>query len=350
MTTSSTKTSTSADPSAQPRSTAPTGLVPNGIALVTGGAGFVGSSVAVALASQGWRVRAVDSMDPACGGNRANLEGSTARLVEADLRDQDRANAAVADATLVVHCAASVSHGRSVREPFADLDANAAVTLRVLEAVRTHAPGARFIHISTTTQSGPLSRVPADESHPDAPIDIYSTNRLAAERYAIIYRLVHGLRTTAIRLPNLYGPRACLTTPQLTFNNWFIGCALRNEPITIWGDGAQLRSIMHVDDAVDAVLRAAACEASVGEVLLATPRTPISVAEFAHATVRALSSGRVELQPWPEGRRSIDVGDAVFDPSKAERMLGWSARTELDAGLRATAEFFRARAATYGVG
>ncbi|MBL9141658.1 MAG: NAD-dependent epimerase/dehydratase family protein [Phycisphaerae bacterium] len=319
-----------------------------GLALVTGGAGFIGSNVAVALAASGWNVRAVDSMDPECGGNRANLRGSNARLLESDLRDQERANAAVAGASLVVHCAASTSHGRSVREPFADLDANAAVTLRVLEAVRTHAPTARVIHLSTTTQSGPLSRVPADESHPDAPIDVYSSNRLAAERYAIIYHLVHGLRTTALRLPNVYGPRACLTTPQLTFNNWFIGCALRNEPITIWGDGAQLRSIMHVDDAVSAVLAAVACEASVGQVLLATPRTPVSVAEFAHATVRAVGSGRVEFTPWPQGRRSIDVGDAVFDPSRAERMLQWSARTPLDAGLRSTAQFFREHAADYG--
>jgi nucleoside-diphosphate-sugar epimerase len=85
---------------------------------------------------------------------------------------------------------------------------------------------------------------------------------------------------------------------------------------------------MHVDDAVDAVLRAAACEEGVGEVLLATPRTPISVAEFAHATVRALRAVASNCGPGPREGVPSTVGDAVFDPSKAERMLGWSARTE----------------------
>lgn len=314
------------------------------LALVTGGAGFVGSNVVHALAARGWRVRTVDSLDPACGGDRANLQGSGAELRVASLCDAAVAEAAVEGVSLVVHAAASVSHGRSVREPFADLDANAACTLRVLEAVRTRAPGARVVHISTTTQSGPLRTMPADESHPDAPIDIYSTNRLAAERYAAIYHLVHGLRTTALRFPNLYGPRACLTSPQLTFNNWFIGCALRNEPITIWGDGAQLRSIMHVDDALDAILRAAECEASIGQVLLATPAQAISVADFAHAVVRELGSGSVVFQPWPEGRRSIDVGDAVFDSSRAAAVLGWRARIGLAEGLRSTAQHFRGHA------
>jgi nucleoside-diphosphate-sugar epimerase len=313
------------------------------VALVTGGAGFIGSNAAAALAGLGWRVRVVDSLDPACGGHRANLEGIAADLVVGDLRDAAVAEAAVDGAALVVHAAASISHGRSMREPVADLEANALASIRVLEAVRTRAPDARVIHLSTTTQSGPLRTLPADETHPDAPIDIYSANRLVAERYALIHHLVHGVRATALRLPNVYGPRACLTSPHLTFNNWFIGCALRDEPITIWGDGAQRRSILHVDDAVDAILRAAACEASVGQVLLATPRAAVSVAAFAHEVVRCVGRGRVETRPWPEGRRAMDVGDAVFDPSRAERVLGWRARVPLDEGLRATAAFVRAR-------
>lgn len=321
----------------------------SGVALVTGGAGFIGSNAALALEGRGWRVRVVDSLDPACGGSRANLANSGVDLVVADLRAPAVAEAAVEGAALVVHAAASISHGRSMREPFADLEANALVTLRVLEAVRTRAPEARVIHISTTTQSGPLRVLPADEAHPDAPIDIYSANRLAAERYALIYHLVHGVRATALRLPNVYGPRACLSSPQLTFNNWFIGCALRDEPITIWGDGAQRRSILHVDDAVAAILLAAEREECAGQALLVTPREAVSVADFAHAVVRCVGSGRVEMRAWPEGRRAMDVGDAVFDPSRAERMLGWRARIDLDAGLRATAKYFRAHATAHGL-
>ena len=327
----------------------PTGT---GLALVTGGLGFVGSNVCVALAQQGWRVRVADTLDPACGGSATNLRGVPGALdvQPLDVADQAQCDAAVQGAQLVVHCAASISHGRSVREPLADIRANCVATACVLDAVRRLTPEATVVHVSTTTQSGPLARVPADLSAPDAPIDVYSANRLAAERYAVIAHLVHGLRTVAVRLPNLYGPRACITSPQLTFNNWFIGCALRNQPITIWGSGAQRRSIMHVDDAVRALLAAAAGAAPggalAGRVLLATPRGSISVAEFAHAVVRAAGQGRVEFTPWPAGRKQIDVGDADFDPSEAEQLLRWSAQVPLEDGLRQTMDHFRAADAT----
>ncbi|MFO0782206.1 MAG: NAD(P)-dependent oxidoreductase [Phycisphaerales bacterium] len=339
-------------------------LLPSGtgLALVTGGLGFVGSNTAIALAQQGWRVRVADTLDPACGGSATNLRGvpGTFDVQPLDVSDQAQCDAAVQGAQLVVHCAASISHGRSVREPLADIRANCVATACVLDAVRRLAPEATVVHVSTTTQSGPLARVPADLRAPDAPIDVYSANRLAAERYAVIAHMVHGLRTVAVRLPNLYGPRACITSAQLTFNNWFIGCALRNQPITIWGDGAQRRSIMHVDDAVRALLAAAAgavhggsahggaaqAGAAAGRVLLATPRGSVSVAEFAHAVVRAAGQGRVEFTPWPAGRKQIDVGDAEFDPSETEQLLNWRAQVPLDEGLRRTVEHFRAADAT----
>ena len=329
-----------------------------GLALVTGGLGFVGSNTAIALAQAGWRVRVADTLDPACGGSADNLRGVPGAfdVQPLDVADQAQCDAAVQGAQLVVHCAASISHGRSVREPLADIRANCVATACVLDAVRRLAPEATVVHVSTTTQSGPLARVPADLRAPDAPIDVYSANRLAAERYAVIAHMVHGLRTVAVRLPNLYGPRACITSAQLTFNNWFIGCALRNQSITIWGDGAQRRSIMHVDDAVRALLAAAAgaahggsahggaaqAGAVAGRVLLATPRGSVSVAEFAHAVVRAAGQGRVEFTPWPAGRKQIDVGDAEFDPSETEQLLNWRAQVPLDEGLRRTVEHFRA--------
>jgi UDP-glucose 4-epimerase len=313
------------------------------LALVTGGLGFVGSNVAVALASRGWRVRVADILDPACGGNPRNLDGVPGEfeVLPLDIAEPRESDRAVEGASLVVHCAASVSHGRSVREPLADIRANCVATTCLLDSVRRLAPDARVIHVSTTTQSGPLSCIPAGLSAPDAPIDVYSANRLAAERYAMIAHMVHGTRATAVRLPNLYGPRACITSNQLTFNNWFIGCALRGEPITIWGDGAQRRSVMHVDDAVAAVLAAEGCIPSIGRVLLCTPRGSVSVLEFARAAVRAAGSGRVDLVPWPPGRKQIDVGDAEFDPSVAEAVLGWRASISLEDGLRRTVGYFR---------
>lgn len=320
--------------------------MPMNLALVTGGLGFVGSNVAVALAAGGWRVRVADILDPACGGNARNLDGAPGDLevLPLDIAEPVQSDRAVDGAALVVHCAASVSHGRSVREPLADIRANCVATACLLDSVRRLAPSARVIHVSTTTQSGPLAHLPADLSAHDAPIDVYSANRLAAERYAMISHLVHGTRATALRFPNLYGPRACITSNQLTFNNWFIGCALRGEPITIWGDGAQRRSVMHVDDAVAAILAAVGCEPSVGRVLLCTPRGSVSVAEFAHAAVRAAATGRVDLVPWPPGRRQIDVGDAEFDPSEAESVLGWRSVVGLEDGLRSAVRHFRSPA------
>jgi UDP-glucose 4-epimerase len=317
------------------------------LALVTGGLGFVGSNVAVALASRGWHVRVADTLDPACGGNPRNLDGAPGvfEVLSLDIAEPGQSDRAVAEASLVVHCAASVSHGRSVREPLADIRANCVATACLLDSVRRLTPAARVVHVSTTTQSGPLARLPADLSAPDAPIDVYSANRLAAERYAMIGNLVHGTRTTAVRFPNLYGPRACITSSQLTFNNWFIGCALRGEPITIWGDGSQRRSVMFIDDAVSALLAVVEHEETVGRTLLCTPRGSMSVADFAHAAVRGAGSGRVDFVPWPSGRRQIDVGSTEFDPSEAEAMLGWRASTAVEDGMRRTVAFFRSAAA-----
>ena len=196
------------------------------------------------------------------------------------------------------------------------------------------------MHIGTSTQLGPLQYKPADENHPEFPTDIYSANKGASEKYVLIYARAHGLPATVIRLANIFGPRATIHSAEFTFNNYFVGLALQDKEITIWGDGAQLRNVLYVDDAVSALIVAAVSEGGAGQTFFATGDQHYSVAEIAAMTVRCIGSGRVRHVPWPADRKSVEIGDAVLSNAKIKQTLGWAPVHKLEDGLHRTRAYF----------
>src|SRR5690606_322164 len=176
--------------------------------LVTGGLGFVGSNLAHACLDAGAIVTVFDNAAPGSGANPANLAGraDAVTIRRDDVRDAAAVRAAVAGQDLVFHCAAYTSHPLSMQDPFTDVEVNCRGTLNLLEALRRFNPGAKLVHVGTSTQIGPARRDPVDEDHPEFPADIYSANKAAAEEYVLVDGRAYGLLVAVVRLANTTRP------------------------------------------------------------------------------------------------------------------------------------------------
>ena len=317
--------------------------------LITGGLGFIGSNLAIRCLELGADVSIYDNLDQNSGGRISNIDGfrSSVRLGFHDLLNFEELIKYAEDQDIVFNCAASTSHPFSMREPWLNLDANSRGVINMLEVLRKFNPEARFVHVGTTTQFGKLQYRPADELHPEFPTDIYSANKCVSEKYVLIYATAYGMRNTVIRLPNVYGPRASIHSPEFTFNNYFVGLALQNKDITVYGEGSQLRNSIYVEDAVNALTEAASANHLYGQTYLAVHEEHFSVAQIAEATVKNIGSGQVKYVDWPHGRKNIEIGDAVMTNKKIEKALGWAAKYSLDDGLALTGEYYRPRLKSY---
>ena len=310
--------------------------------LITGGLGFIGSNLVKNCLDIGMRVTVYDNLDQQSGGrlfNVASVEKDIEILIK-DIRNYQDVIQAVKGKDVIINCAASTSHAFSMKEPWLNLEVNSRGAVNILEAVRRVNKTARVIHLGTTTQLGPLQYQPADENHPEFPLDMYSANKVVAEKYMLLYARTYGLDITAIRLPNVYGPRASIGSSDLTFNNFFIGLAIQNKPITVYRPGSQLRNVLYVQDAVDAIISAVQRkDLSSGGLFFATSDDHFTVKEIAEATCKKFG-GRVEMIDWPKDRRALEPGDAVFTNSKIKQALGWEPTTSLEKGLQSALEYF----------
>ena len=315
---------------------------------MTGGLGFIGSNVALALADSRADVVVVDGCYPRHGANRANLEGASRAItvVECDLADP-RAREAVSGADLVFNLAGQVSHVDSMADPLFDLDVNTRSQLAFLEALRATAPDARVVFASTRQLFGRPRYLPVDEDHPIAPVDVNGVSKHATEQFHLLYRECYGLSSTVVRLTNIYGPRQRLRDDFQGFLPIFVRRALRGENIQVFGDGAQQRDCLYVDDVVACLLRAATAPDVVGEVFNVGNDEHLSVREIADAVVAAAGSGSVESVPWPSDRDAIDIGSYFGDASKAKRLLGWAPETSFAEGIARTIAFYRVRLDRY---
>lgn len=310
--------------------------------LITGGLGFVGSNLARRCHELGAEVTIYDNLDPHAGGNLYNIHDIREAMIVSyhDILDYDQLVEHVVGKDIIFNCAASTSHPFSMREPWLDMDANSRGVINLLEATRRFNIEVKFIHVGTSTQLGRLLYQPADETHPEFPMDIYSANKSVSEKYVLIYAHAYGMRTAVIRLSNIYGPRASIHSPEFTFNNYFVGLALHNKEITVFGDGKQLRNALYVDDGVEALIMAAQSEQSNGQTFFAVHDMHWSVAQIAEATVEYIGAGRVKYVPWPKDRKSVEIGDAVISNAKIKRALGWLPKHDLKSGLIKTREYY----------
>jgi UDP-glucose 4-epimerase len=205
--------------------------------------------------------------------------------------------------------------------------------LKLLEAVRLLNKDAVVVYTSSSTVIGKAQGTMIDEDHGEKPLEIYSANKGVAEKYYRIYHSLHGLKTVVLRFANLYGPYG-KGYPEFGFINYFIHLAWQDEEIKIFGTGSQLRNVMYVEDATEALWRAAHDPRLIGETFFATGDEHLSVAEIAQRIVRILGRGRIEHVEWPEERRRTEVEGVRFSSTRLRTLTGWKPRYDLDAGLR----------------
>jgi UDP-glucose 4-epimerase len=316
--------------------------------LITGGLGFIGSNLAHACLALGATVTVYDCLDPASGGNWANVAGirDDLNIHLDDIRNAEGLTAVVPGHDIVFHCAAYTSHPNTLKEPLVDVDVNCKGTLNLLEALRRFNPDAKLVHVGTTTQIGPALRNPIDETHPEFPTDIYSANKVVAEKYVLVYARAYGLRAAVVRLSNTYGPRSCIRNPDLGFMNYFVGLALQGKELRVFGDGGQIRTVVYVADAVEALLRAAVSPRADGNVYFAAGGERHSVADIARAITQSMG-GSLRFVEWPPQRNVLEIGDAVISSARAREELGWTPRHNLEGGLGATRAYFAPRLDAY---
>jgi len=292
-------------------------------AVVTGGAGFIGSHVVDALLARGDEVHVIDSF---ATGRRENLSPA-ATLHEHDIREPLRPLFDQIRPEVVTHLAAQADVGTSVAQPELDAQVNVLGTLNVLEAARPH--DAQVIFSSTGGAIYGECERPAQEDDSRWPVSPYGTSKLAAEEYLATWNRLYGTRHIALRFANVYGPRQL---PKLEGGvvSIFLDRLRAGEGITIYGDGKQTRDFVYVGDVVAAVLASIGQQ---GRTFNIGTGTETSVNELFEACRRiAGAEAQAEHAPPKPG----DALRSVLDVTRAERELGWRPQTPLAAGLELT--------------
>lgn len=317
--------------------------------LITGGLGFIGSSLARRLVGMGAKVTLVDSLIPQYGGNFANIADIRDRVAVniSDVRDPHAMAHLIQGKDFLFNLAGQTSHMDSMTDPFTDLEINSTSQLSILEAARMHNPKVRVVFASTRQIYGKPQYLPVDEKHPIVPVDVNGINKVAGEGYHVLYSKVYGIPCSALRLTNTYGPGMRIKDARQTFLGIWVKNILEGAPVKVFGDGLQLRDFNYVDDAVDAFLACATRDEAVGQVMnLGSPEV-INLKDLAAMIVSLAGQGSWELIPFPPDRKAIDIGDYYSDHSLAGTVLGWTPKVSLDDGLRRTIEYYRVHGKHY---
>ncbi|HFC08637.1 MAG TPA: SDR family oxidoreductase [Chloroflexi bacterium] len=310
------------------------------LALVTGGAGFIGSHIVRALLAEGWQVRVLDDFS---SGKRENLAGLTpARLEvqEGDLRDPLALRAALRGVVVVFHEAAFVSVPASMEDPLTCHEINDVGTARLLEAAR-QAGVARVVLASSAAVYGDSTAFPLREDQPPRPLSPYAATKAANELYARLYTAAFDLPVTALRYFNVYGPRQRPDSPYAAAIPIFARRMLAGQPPTIFGDGGQRRDFVFVGDVAQANLRAAESEAAAGETINICTGHEVTLLELLATLQELIPDAPAPVFASP---RPGDIYRSVGDPTKAARLLGFRPQTSLREGLAEVVAWMRTTA------
>ncbi|MBI3256533.1 MAG: GDP-mannose 4,6-dehydratase [Actinobacteria bacterium] len=316
-------------------------------AIVTGGAGFIGSTLVDRLLAEG---HAVDVIDDLSTGSLRNLNEARSdrahdlRVHQVDIRSPEVVDLiARLEPEVVFHLAAQADVRVSVARPVFDAEVNIIGSLNVLEGARSG--GARkvvFASSGGTIYGDPdPSDLPVRESHPQQPISPYGVAKKVVGDYLHAYRVLHDLEFTALALANVYGPRQD-PHGEAGVVAIFAGRLLAGETCTVFGDGGQTRDFVYVDDVVDAFVRAA--ERGGGLICNIGTGHETSVSELYH--VMAVQAGLPDLGPMLAPARPGELARSALDPARARIQLGWEPWTTLEDGTRQVLEWFAGKAGT----
>ena len=305
-------------------------------ALVTGGAGFIGSHLCDALAERGLEVVCVDDLSAGSTSNIVHLEGRPGfRFVQADVADAAAMDAAMAGVGVVFHNAAC-KKGLAVVDPSRDVQTNVRGTLNIMEAARKHGVR-RVVHASTGSVYGEAVSFPQDEDHQLRPVSLYGIDKLAGESIVQLWGRDHGIETSVLRYFHVYGPRQSAGDYGGVIAI-FAKRLLEGRAPTIFGDGSQQRSFTFVGDVVRANLLAATHQGAEGRVFNCASGLRITILELFNQLASLAGRAGVEprFEPWALGDiRIFDVANRRIGE------LGMTEWTPFDRGLDETFAWFR---------
>ena len=298
-------------------------------ALVTGGAGFIGSALVRLLGERGYATRVFDNLST---GSTANLAGTEAELVEGDVRDVDALTRAAERCEVVFHLAAGTGVVPSIEDPFADFDLNARGTLSALWAARK-AGAVRLVFSSSNAPLG-AGAYPASEDKPTAPLSPYGASKATGEAYCSAFHGAYGFDAIAVRFSNAYGQRSAHKSNVIPL---FIRRLLADEELVVYGDGMQTRDFVFVTDLADGLLRAAETPGVGGEVFQLASGIETSVNDLVERLAE-VSGRQPRIRREPPRPGEILRNYSLVE--KARDRLGYSPGVLLEDGLRLTYEWF----------
>ena len=306
-------------------------------ALVTGGAGFIGSALVRLLGERGYEARVFDNLST---GSPDNLEGTDSELVEGDVRDVEALARAAAECEVVFHLAAGTGVLPSIEDPFADFDLNARGTLSALWAAR-EAGAVRLVFSSSNAPLG-AGAYPASEDKPTAPLAPYGASKAAGEAYCSAFHGAYGFDAVAVRFSNAYGLRSAHKSNVIPL---FIRRLLADEELVVFGDGTQTRDFVFVTDLADGLLRAAETDGVGGEVFQLASGVETSVNDLV-SRLGEVSAREPRVRREPPRAGEILRNYSLID--KARDRLGYAPHVDLEEGLRRTYEWFTGGGAARG--
>jgi len=310
------------------------------IYLITGIAGFIGSTLARGVLAQGGQVRGIDNLST---GNRENIAEISGRidLREADLLDLKRVHEACRGVDYVLHEAAIPSVPRSVRDPLESNRANIDATANLLVAARD-AKVKRVVYAASSSAYGDTPTLPKREDMFPSPISPYAVAKLTGEHYMTSFWRCYGLETVSLRYFNIFGPRQDPTSPYSGVLAKFITQMLKGEQPVIFGDGKQSRDFTFVENVVNANLLACQAPANdvAGRVFNVATGNRIDLNETFHV-LKKLTGYRGEVKY--EAERAGDVKHSLADLSLAQKHLGYAPTVGFEEGLGRTIEWYRGR-------
>jgi nucleoside-diphosphate-sugar epimerase len=308
----------------------------SGIALVTGGAGFIGSHIAETLVARGASVRVIDNLST---GRLENIEaiGAKVDFIKGDLAEEATVRKAVEDVEIIFHEAALPSVPRSVADPRETHLACVDGTFNLLLAAKERRVR-RLIYAASSSAYGDQPTLPKVESMRPEPLSPYAAAKLVGEYYCQVFTRTYKFETICLRYFNVFGPRQDPSSPYSGVVSRFIDLLTKGKRPVIYGDGEQTRDFTYISNAVDANLLAAETEKGIGEV--------INIANGERVTINQLFqllrkiAGREDIEPKYEEARTGDILHSLADISRARQLLGYAPKVGLTPGLQATAEWF----------
>jgi len=316
----------------------------NDLALVTGGAGFIGSHLVERLLADGVRVRVLDNFS---SGNRTNLVFAPKfrrqlEVIRGDIRNLSVLLRAARGVKVIYHQAAMRSVPRSVKDPLGANDNNVNGTLNVLEAAR-RCKVPRVVYASSSSVYGDRPDLPKREDQPPAPLSPYAVSKAAGEQYAAAWTRLYGVETVGLRYFNVFGPRQDPKSQYAAVIARFIQWGLRGQPLEVHGDGTQSRDFTYIDNVVEANLLAGKAPGAAGEAFNVGCGQRVSLLDII-TRLETLLGRKLERRHTPS--RAGDVPHTLADVSKAKRLIGYSPLVDFDEGFRRTVEYFKSASKT----